>query len=133
MGEYLRTSRPNLILSAGNSVGMFSLILTRLFCNWKTRVFIKITNPVLRPYNGTCRDFFRRLWYTPIFRFCDGVLTLTNAQTRRLRENFPYIKDMVVTVSNRYIAVEDIPDPEREYTRSPKEPKLIIAIGRLQK
>ncbi len=100
MGRYLQSSKPDAVLSAGNNVSLFTMLLTRIFCTWKTRLFIKTTNPVLRPSDGKYKRLFRRSCYAFIFRFSDGVLTLTNSESRHLKQAFSFVEDKAVTVSN---------------------------------
>lgn len=133
VGRYLRVRKPQAILSAGNSVALFSVLLTRLYCRTNTFLFVKTTNPVLRPYQSALNRIFRRLWYTPVFRFSDGVLTLTDSESATLIGAFPYLREKLLTVSNPYVTDEhfvrnsSVPGAVEEGTR------LIVAAGRLQR
>lgn len=133
MGRYLQSTRPSVVLSAGNNASMVSLLLTRRYCPRWTRLFIKTTNPVLRPHGKLYKRFFRRLWYIVIFRLCDGVLTLTDSESTFLLKSFPYLRDRLLTVSNPYITTNCIAADNKASTSNKEKTKLIVAVGRMQK
>jgi glycosyltransferase involved in cell wall biosynthesis len=131
MGKYLRHSKPNVVLSAGNNISLFSLFLTRLFCSRQTRLFIKTTNPVLRPHDNHLKRFFRRSCYAIIFRFCDGVLTLSDAESAHLCKIYKCLRNKIVTVCNPYVTELNRHKAPGVCARIENRPKLLMAVGRM--
>ena len=132
MGRHLRQSKPDVVLSSGNHASMFSLFLTLFYCPSTTRLYIKTTNPVLRPHEVSLKRFFRPLWYWLIFRLSDGVLTLSDHETLHLMKAFPYLQNKIYTVNNPYITVNNKPKVSSKVVRRTNKPKCLIAVGRMQ-
>ena len=131
MGRYLHETKPKIVLSAGNNVSLFSLLLVRLYCPGPTRLFVKTTNPVVRLHDSRFKHFIRRACYSLIFRYCDGVLSLCEEEVSMLRKSFPNVSDKFIAVYNPYIIDAISPKTTASATRAKDAPKNLIAVGRL--
>ena len=131
MGRYLHETKPEIVLSAGNNVNLFSLLLVRLSCPGPTRLFVKTTNPVARLHDSRFKHFIRRACYSLIFRYCDGVLSLCEEEVSMLRKSFPNTSDKFIAVYNPYIIDAISPKTTASATRAKDAPKNLIAVGRL--
>ena len=132
MGLYLRETKPKVVLSAGNNVNSFSVLLVRLYYPGSTRLFIKVTNPVVIPHDNLFKKLISHVSYALIFRYCDGVLSLGEEQSTILRKSFPSVSNKIVAVNNPLI-----PDAFSSKTtqlpgRAKDIPKNLIAVGRLR-
>lgn len=133
MGRYLRQRKPEMVLSAGNNVNLFSVLLVRLYCPGTTRLFVKTTNPVIRPHDSRFKQFVRRVCYAFIFRYCDGVLPLSEEEAAMLRKSYPNAGDKFIAVGNPYITDAMSPKTTPFPGRVNDAPKNLIAIGRLHR
>ena len=131
VGRYLYETKPKIVLSAGNNVSLFSLLLVRLYCPGPTRLFVKTTNPVFRPHDSRFKQFIRRACYSLIFRYCDGVLSLCEEEVSILRKSFPNVSDKFIAVHNPYITDAISPKTTASTDRAKDVPKYLIAVGRL--
>ncbi len=132
IGKHLQESRPDIVLSAGNNVAMLAALLTWFYCPRYTRLFIKTTNPVVRPALSLVKSLFRRGWYSLIFHICDGVLTLTEAESKNLIEYYPYLQHKLLCVSNPYITELHSPAQKAVQSHEQNRPLQLIAVGRMQ-
>ena len=131
MVRYLRETKPKVILSSGNNVNSFSVLLVRLFCPGSTRLCIKMTSPVVRPHDNLLIKLIRHVCYTLIFRYCDGVLSLGEEQSKILRKSFPKVSDKLVAVNNPLITDDFSPKTTKFPNCEKNMPKNLIAVGRL--
>lgn len=131
MGRYLRETKPNVVLSAGNNVNSFSALLVKLYCPGSTQLIIKITSPVVTPYHNLLQKLIRPVCYALIFRYCDGVLSLGEEQSAILRKSFPEASDKLVAVNNPLIPDASSPEKTKFPVRLNDKPRHLIAVGRL--
>ena len=118
-------------MSSGNNVNSFSVLLVRLFCPGSTRLYIKMTSPVMRPHDYLLIKLIRHVCYTLIFRNCDGVLSLGEEQSKILRKSFPKVSDKLVAVNNPLITDDFSPKTTKFPNCEKNMPKNLIAVGRL--
>lgn len=131
MGRYLRETKPTVVLSAGNNINSFSALLVRLYCPGHTQLFVKTTNPIVTPHDNLFLKYIRQVCYTLIFRYCDGVLPLSEEECAILRQSFPEASDKLVAVNNPLIT--DTLPQDNQITRSGKSgTKILISVGRLR-
>ncbi len=133
MGRYLRETKPKVVLSAGNNVNPFSALMVRLYCPESTRLFIKVTNPVVTPHHNFLEKLIRKLSYAFVLRYCDGVLSLSEEQSAILRKSFPYATDKIVAVNNPLIPDTFSSETARLTDRTNDYPRHLIAVGRLDR
>ena len=131
MGHYLRETKPKVILSSGNNVNSFSVLLARLFCPRLTLLFVKMTSPVVRPHDNRFKKLIRHICYTLIFYHCDGVLSLGDVESTILRKSFPKVSDKLVAVNNPLITDDFSPKATQFPSCEKNLPKNLIAVGRL--
>ena len=132
MGRYLRETKPKVVLSAGNNVNSFSVLLVRLYCPGSTRLFIKITNPVVIPHDNLFKKLISHVSYALIFRYCDGVLSLGEEQGTVLRKSFLSVSNKIVAVNNPLIPDAFSPRTTQLSGQAKDIPKSLIAVGRLR-
>ena len=132
MGRYLRETKPKVVLSAGNNVNSFSVLLVRLYCPGFTRLFIRITNPVVIPHDNLFKKLISHVSYALIFRYCDGVLSQGEEQSTILRKSFPSVSNKIVAVNKPCIPDAFSPKTTQLSGRAKDIPKSLIAVGRLR-
>lgn len=129
MRRWLRRARPDVVVGTANNISWYTGLAVAGLGAEGPRVFIKTTNPILRKADGPALTAIRRAGYARLFGAADGVLTLSNAETRLLAEQFPAQAARFRTVYNPYLT------PEIEArTRLPAiagEGPMILALGRL--
>lgn len=126
---WLRRERPDVVLATGNNVSWFTAAGFRLRGYRHGRLFIKTTNPILRPHDSPFVRFVRRRVYGRVFRLASGVLALSEAERRRLIADFPAAADRFRVVRNPYVTPEML-----AVGLAPTEPasgRTVLAIGRL--
>ena len=133
MGRYLQTRKPDVVMSAGNNVSLASMLLTRVFCPRETSLYIKTTNPVIRPKDSAMKKVFRFFCYAVIFRYSDGVLTLSDSESNQLKHLYPGIGNKVRTVANPYIEKRVVAGRSGVVHQQRSHRKTIVAVGRLHK
>jgi glycosyltransferase involved in cell wall biosynthesis len=94
-------------------------------------LFIKTTNPIVRSRDPWLIAVVRRLVYARLFRMSSAVLTLSDAETRLLRTQFPGAADKFETIHNAYMSKEFEALPIARQARDPHAPANILAVGRL--
>jgi glycosyltransferase involved in cell wall biosynthesis len=96
-----------------------------------SRFYIKTTNPIVRERDSFFVNLVRRTVYGWLFRWCDGVLTLSDSETRLLQSQFPQAADKFRTVFNAYLTA----DFERLGHAAPERamgaPLVVLGVGRL--
>ena len=131
MGRYLLETKPKVVLSSGNNVNFFSLLLIRLYCPKSTRLFVKTTNPVVTLQDNLVVKLIRHICCAFIFRSCDGVLSLGEDQSTILRKSFPKISNKLVAVNNPLITDSFSSKTTTFPALSKDRPKNLISVGRL--
>ena len=126
----LRALHPDVVVAAG----LNSALATAFAFHWafgrRKGLYIKVTNPLIRPHDGGLAIAIRKFAYSRVFSLASGVLALSDAECRVLRTLFPTLADRFSTVANPYVT----PKMFAVNTAHPARagPPLAIAIGRLQ-
>lgn len=126
---WLRRDRPDIVLATGNNISWLSGIGLLLAGRGATRFYIKTTNPIVRERDGPVTGAIRRAVYGWLFRWSDGVLTLSDRETELLRGQFPKAADRFQTVYNAYLTADF--EAPTSVERKPGEPLRLLAVGRL--
>ena len=126
----LRALNPDLVLAGGNNSALATASAFLLAFGHRKGLYIKVTNPLVRPHDGRLARAIRQFVYSRIFSLASGVLALSDAECRALRTQFPKLADRFSAVANPYVTPEmlartDAADSART------SPKLVIAVGRL--
>jgi glycosyltransferase involved in cell wall biosynthesis len=129
--RWLKRERPELLLATGNNISWFTGLGLCSVGKGATRFFIKTTNPIVRERDGRFEKFVRRKIYGWLFRWSDGVLTLSDSETRLLQSQFPRAADKFRTVFNAYLTADFERAGEPPAVRAPTEPLVVLGVGRL--
>jgi len=130
LARKLRALEPDVVVAAGNNSALATASAFRLAFGRRKGLYVKVTNPLLRPHDGRMAIAIRKLGYARVFSLASGVLALSDAECRVLRTLFPKLTDRFGTVANPYVTPEMLAraaaaDPART------GPPLVVAVGRL--
>jgi len=129
LARKLRTLRPDVVVAAGNNSALATASAFLLAFGHRKGLYIKVTNPLIRPYDGHLAIAIRKFEYSRVFSLASGVLALSNAECRVWQALLPKLADRFRTVANPYVTPEMLArnavDPARN------DPPLVIAVGRL--
>ncbi len=128
----LRALQPDLVVAAGNNSALVTAFAFLLAFGRRKGLYIKVTNPLVRPHDGRLASAIRNFGYSRIFSLASGVLTLSEAERRVLRATLPKLADRFSAVANPYVAPEML---ARANAAGPTrtDPPLVIAVGRLHR
>jgi glycosyltransferase involved in cell wall biosynthesis len=129
--RWLKRERPDIVLATGNNISWFSGLNLRSAGRGNARFFIKTTNPIVRERDGRLADWVRRNVYGRLFRWSDGVLTLSDSETRLLQHQFPAARDKFRTVYNAYLTEDFERVQPRLGGRESQGPLVVLGVGRL--
>ena len=128
--RWINAHRPDIVLATGNNISWFSGLGVLLARPPRPKFFIKTTNPIVRSRDGALVDWLRRKVYSLLFRKSDGVMTLSDAETRLLQTQFPKAAAKFSTVYNAYVTQRlDAVTPTLAAPSPP--PWIILGVGRL--
>ncbi len=128
--KWLTIHRPDIILATGNNISWFSGLGAMFTPAPKPRLFVKTTNPVVRDRDGPLISWIRRHVYGRLFSCADGVMSLSDAETRLLQSQFPKAAGKFSSVYNAYVT--DRLDKALQSARLPMQaPWTLLAVGRL--
>ena len=118
------------MVAAGNNAALATAYAFRWAFGHRKGLYIKVTNPVVRPHDGRLAIAIRKFAYSRVFSLASGVLALSDAECRVLRTQFPRLADRFSTVANPYVTPEML---ARANAAGPARtgPPLVIAVGRL--
>jgi glycosyltransferase involved in cell wall biosynthesis len=130
LARKLRALKPDVVVAAGNNSALATACAFLLAFGRRHGLYVKVTNPLIRPHDGRLAIAIRKLCYSFVFSLASGVLALSDAECRVLRAMFPTLADRFSTVANPYVTPEmlaraDAADPARA------GPPLVVAVGRL--
>lgn len=129
--RWINTHRPDIVLATGNNISWFSGLGALLARPPRPKFFIKTTNPIVRSRDGALVGWVRRRIYGLLFRKSDGVMTLSDAETRLLQSQFPKAAAKFSTVYNAYVTQRLDALTPASAASSPPPPWIILGVGRL--
>jgi glycosyltransferase involved in cell wall biosynthesis len=129
--RWLKRERPEMLLATGNNISWFTGLGLRSVGKGATRFFIKTTNPIVRERDSFFVNLVRRKVYGWLFRWSDGVLTLSDSETRMLQCQFPRAADKCRTVFNAYLTADFERVGQAPRVRAAGEPLVVLGVGRL--
>lgn len=133
LASYLRRERPCVLLSPGNQTHV-TAVLGHLLSGVgsRTRLAVKITNPVAKARHGALRRGYRRGLYGWIFSRASSILVLSEARKQEIAAAYPRSASKLRFVHNPYVTAamrhaEHRPDGVAGEDGVP----IIVAAGRL--
>ena len=112
----LRALRPDLVVADGNNSALATAFAFLLAFGRRKGLYIKVTNPLVRPHDGRLAIAIRKFGYARVFSPASGVLALSDAECRVLQAQLPELADRFSTVANPYVTPEML---GRAHTRAP--------------
>lgn len=128
--RWINDNRPEIVLATGNNISWLSGLGAFLARAPKPRFFVKTTNPIVRSRDSAIVNWIRRSIYGLLFRKSDGVMTLSDAETRLLQGQFPLAADKFSTVYNAYVT-DRHEGIGGEIGPPLAPPRIILSAGRL--
>lgn len=123
--------RPDIMLATGNNNSMFTTVGHIFNPNKDKRLYVKITNPIIRPHDGWHKRTLRSFIYSRIFSRCSAILALSQAEADILASQFPKFADRTRLVNNPYVTKEMLLLQSVRDNVGSKTVKHFVAIGRL--
>lgn len=128
--RWINTHRPEIVLATGNNISWFSGLGAFLARSPRPKFFIKTTNPVVRSRDKGLVSWLRRRVYSLLFQKSDGVMTLSDAETRLLQTQFPKASAKFSTVYNAYVT-QRLGAVAPAIAAPNPPPWIILGVGRL--
>ena len=100
---WLKEARPDCVISTGNSMHRVTAKSVRMAGTRETKLILKTTNPIFRPKDAWLARAVRTRSYRIAFEQADRILTLSDAETSQLRDDFPTAGSKFKTVINPYV------------------------------
>lgn len=126
--RWLNRHKPAILLSPGNHTHVAAALAHRL-SGGKSRLVVKITNPVLKARHGPIQKALRKWLYKRIFARCDRILVLSRYGRDRVAEICPAATNKVVFVHNPYVRDALLACTTTDNRGTP----MVLAVGRLSK
>jgi glycosyltransferase involved in cell wall biosynthesis len=126
--RWLKSNRPDCVISTGNNMNWVSASAVKMSGAKDTMLALKTTNPVIRPHKSTRSNWFRKFGYAHAFSVADKVLTLSDAETRELRQQFPRVGPKFETVINPYVTPKMLDGADDKDAKS--DGRIILGVGR---
>jgi len=130
LARNLRALRPDVVVAAGNNSALATASAFLLAFGRRKGLYIKVTNPLIRPHDRRLAVAIRKLDYSRVFSLASGVLALSDAECSVLRTLFPSLADRFNTVANPYVTPEMLARANVAASARAGAP-LVIAVGRL--
>ena len=122
-------TRPAVVLASSSNMGLVTGLVARSWKGSGPRFAMKLTNPVIRPFDrGRLRSAYRRRLYRFVFECFERVLLLSNAEAGALGAMYPDLADRFQVVANPYVTPGMFAVAA---TRAPSHPPTILTIARL--
>jgi glycosyltransferase involved in cell wall biosynthesis len=122
----LRRTPPAVLMSAGNHANL-ATTLAHVLSGGRSRLVLKLTNPVLRPGRSAARRTLKAWTYRLMMTRADAVLTLSAEDASAAAALCPAAASRIRVVGNPYLG--DSCDPPAR--RPDGGPPVILAVGRL--
>lgn len=130
--RYLRRERPRAVLSSGNNMNWVTTLGYLLARAGSAPLFLKLTNPILRPKDRPLKRRYRRFVYGRVFARAAAILPLSVAEGRQVAAMFPAAVGKLRPVVNPYVTDAMLRLGDRNPTGAPSPAPELISIGRLQ-
>jgi glycosyltransferase involved in cell wall biosynthesis len=127
----VRRLAPDIMLATGNNNAWFTGLAFAFNPNPNRKLFVKITNPVIRTSGGKLINGLRRIGYDLLFRKCAGILALSDGEALQLSGFFPQHAAKIKVVENPYVTDAMLSIGMEREADTPEMAKTVIAIGRL--
>jgi hypothetical protein len=88
LARNLRALRPDVVVAAGNNSALATASAFLLAFGRRKGLYIKVTNPLIRPHDRRLAVAIRKLDYSRVFSLASGVLALSDAECSVLRTLF---------------------------------------------
>lgn len=130
--RYLRRERPLAVLSSGNNMNWVTTLGHLLARAGSAPLFLKLTNPVLRPKDLPLKRRYRRFVYSRVFARAAAILPLSAAEGREVAAMFPAATGKLRPVVNPYVTNAMLRVGDIRPAGEPSPAPELISIGRLQ-
>jgi glycosyltransferase involved in cell wall biosynthesis len=127
----VRRAAPDIMLATGNNNAWYTGLAFAFNPNPNRKLYVKITNPVIRARGGALVNALRRAGYGLLFRQCAGILALSDGEARQLSGAFPQYASKIKVVENPYVTDEMLRIGTAREATSSATSKTVIALGRL--
>lgn len=127
--RWIRAERPDALLATANNISWYTGLALAGLGQTAPRLFIKITNPILRAEHGFWLTRLRRTGYARLFDACAGVLVLSQADAQVMAGQFPAQAGRFISVFNPYLTDAFLTTSEGRQPSSRDAP-LVLALGR---
>ena len=101
--RWLRTHRPDIVMGTANNIAWFSGGGLAGKNAPECELYIKTTNPIIREKDSALISSLRRLGYNRLFASANKILTLSDAESRILANEFPRHAARFESVFNPYV------------------------------
>src|SRR5690348_5468357 len=100
----LKAVRPDAVISTANNTALATaLALKAAGLANRTRLLLKTTNPIASSRHRGLVKWLRRASYAMIFRWTNGVWTLSTDESDEMRQGFPRFRSIFHDVFNPYV------------------------------
>jgi glycosyltransferase involved in cell wall biosynthesis len=128
---WLKSAKPDVVIGTANNISWFTGLGSATRGADLGKLFIKTTNPILRENDGAVITWLRRKGYQWLFTKADTILTLSDAESQILQEQFPQFPSVFRAVYNPYLTdAFQIGDSGVQCESA--GPLQLLAIGRLE-
>lgn len=135
----VRGEAPDIMLATGNNNAWFTGLGYAFNPNPNRKLFVKITNPVIRTQGSALKNGLRKMGYALLFRGSAGILALSKGEADALSASFPQYAEKIKVVENPYVtdAMLRLGDNRAtselasESASKRGSTKMAVAIGRL--
>jgi glycosyltransferase involved in cell wall biosynthesis len=133
--KWLKTAKPDVVIATANNISWFTglgfALNSAMQASKFGKLFIKTTNPILRENDGTVLTWLRQKGYQWLFIRADAVLTLSDAESRILKEQFPQFPGAFRAVYNPYLT-DAFQTGDSGAQCDGTGPLQLLAVGRLE-
>ena len=131
--KYLRNKKPDIVISS-LEVNNLIAIISKLLSFSKSKLIIRVENPLSVPNRSKPKKFIERLLLSILYRFADEIIAVSNGVADDLAK-FAFINRKRISVIYNPIINADLLNKKTEAnqdTRFSSDPSpLILGIGRL--
>lgn len=125
--RYLRTRRPDVLLSNGNNMNWWTA-LAHWLVRSRARLCLKITNPLLRPHDSLLKRRYRRHLHRLAFGRAAVILPLSSADSDAVAALVPSARGKLRPAHNPHVPADALARP---FVAGDGRGRRLVAIGRL--